>query len=207
MALIQIREATSEDIPLVERFILDNFQPLFQVTMGNKPAEVKHQVLVNLRLTRPDPVAGLLMGDTEHGETVATFAYELPGQFAGYSAGRLKALRPLGPFGAVRFLCLARLLFVTHQSKPGEVYIRSAATKPSFRQGGIASQFLAYAEEKAQAAGCHTATTLVASTNAASLRIMEKFGYVAVKRFQHYWRGRLLNEPEMIYFQKSLLRK
>jgi ribosomal protein S18 acetylase RimI-like enzyme len=207
MNAIQIREATVADIPQVERLILENFPPLFQMTMGQKPASVKHQVMVNLRLTRQDPVAGLLVADTDEGETIGTFAYELPGTYMGYSAGRLKALRPLGPIGAIRFVLLARLLFVTHPSKPGEVYIRSAATKPTYRQGGIASQFLTYAEEKARIAGCQVATTLIASTNAASLRIMQKFGYEEVGRFQHYWRGRLLNEPEMIYFQKSLWRE
>ena len=201
---IVIQPAEREDIPGVEKLILDGFPRLFHLTMGGTAESIKHQVLVNLRLTRIQPIGGVLKAVNDKGELIGTLSYETPEMYSSFTANRFKALLPLGIVGAVRFMLLARLLFVGHQPAEGEVYMRSASVVPAYRGRGITTTMLNEAEAICTRLGYFELTSLVATTNGASIRLMEKCGYKPAGTRNVFWRGRLLGEGEFIVYKKEL---
>lgn len=201
---IAIQPAAIDDIPVVEKLILDGFPHLFNLTMGGAAESIKHQVLINLRMTRIQPVGGVIKAVNEQREIVGTLSYETLEMYSGFSADRFRAVRPLGILGAVRFMLLARLLFVGHKPASDEVYMRSASVVPAYRSRGISTTMLGEAEAICIRLGYRLATSLVAQTNGASIRLMEKCQYQPVGFRNAFWRGHLLGEGKFIIYRKGL---
>ncbi len=63
---------------------------------------------------------------------------------------------------------------------PGSLYLSGMALKPAFRNGGLGAGFFALARERARRQGLERLSALVFESNAGSLRLCRRQGFVVV---------------------------